>query len=81
MSFRSGLPGDVQVVFAIGVVVVLLPPGLLTLRNFGRRILTRPPVPHRIIEFYDRFEEGVFASIGLRAPATPRGDHGLHLGD
>ena len=67
MSFRSGLPGDVQVVFAIGVVVVLLlAGGLLTLRNFGRRILTRLPVPHRIIEFYDRFEEGVFASIGLR---------------
>jgi uncharacterized protein (TIRG00374 family) len=68
VSFRSGLPGDVQLVFAIGVVfVVLLAGGLLTLRNFGRRILLRLPLPHRIIEFYDRFEEGVFASIGLRA--------------
>ena len=69
VSFRSGLPADVQIVFAIGVVVrrSLLAGGLLTMRNFGRRILTRLPLPHRVIEFYDRFEEGVFASIGLRA--------------
>jgi uncharacterized protein (TIRG00374 family) len=68
VSFRSGLPADAQIVFAIGVVVVVvLAGGLLTLRNFGRRILDRLPVPHRVIEFYDRFEEGVFASIGLRA--------------
>ncbi len=68
VSFRSGLPGDVQVVFAIGVVVVLLlAGGLLTMRNFGRRIITALPLPHKILEFYDRFEEGVFASIGLRA--------------
>ncbi len=68
VSFRSGLPGDVQVVFAIGVgFVLLLAAGLLTMRNFGRRILLRLPLPHRVIELYDRFEEGVFASIGLRA--------------
>jgi hypothetical protein len=68
VSFRSGLPADVQIVFAIGVVVVLLlAGGLLTMRNFGRRIITRLPLPHRVLEFYDRFEEGVFASIGLRA--------------
>jgi uncharacterized protein (TIRG00374 family) len=68
VSFRSGLPADVQVVFAIGLVVVLLlAGGLLTMRNFGRRIITRLPLPHRILEFYDRFEEGVFASIGLSA--------------
>lgn len=68
VSFRSGLPADVQIVFAIGVgFVLLLALGLLTLRNFGRRILTRLPLPQRILEFYDRFEEGVFASIGLRA--------------
>ena len=68
VSFRSGLPGDVQIVFAIGVaVVLLLAGGLMTLRNFGRRILTKLPLPHRILEFYDRFEEGVFGSIGLRA--------------
>ena len=67
-SFRGRLPPDVQVVFAIGVVfVVALALGLLTLRNFGRRIITALPLPHKVIEFYDRFEEGVFASIGLRA--------------
>ena len=68
VSFRSGLPTDVQIVFAIGVAfVLLLAAGLLTMRNFGRRILLRLPLPHRVIEFYDRFEEGVFASIGMRA--------------
>ena len=68
VSFRSGLPGDVQIVFAIGIgFVLLLAGGLMTMRNFGRRILTRLPLPHRILEFYDRFEEGVFGSIGLRA--------------
>ena len=30
-------------------------------RNFGRRILTRLPVPHRIITLYDQFEEGLFS--------------------
>ena len=68
VSFRSGLPADVQIVFAVGVVVVLLlAGGLLTMRNFGRRIITKLPLPHKVLEFYDRFEEGVFASIGLRA--------------
>jgi uncharacterized protein (TIRG00374 family) len=68
VSFRNGLPADVQIVFAIGVVVVLLlAGGLLTLRNFGRRIITRLPLPQKVLEFYDRFEEGVFASMGLKA--------------
>ena len=68
VSFRTGLPGEVQVVFAVGVVfVVLLAIGLLTMRNFGRRIITALPVPHKVVEFYDRFEEGVFSSMGLRA--------------
>jgi uncharacterized protein (TIRG00374 family) len=68
VSFRKGLPGDVQLVFAIGVgFVLVLAAGLLTMRNFGRRIILRLPLPHRMIELYDRFEEGVFASIGLRA--------------
>ena len=65
-SFRSGLPTEIQIVFGIGVaVVVILAAGLLTLRNFGRRILVRLPVPPRIVEYYDRFEEGVFGAIGL----------------
>jgi glycosyltransferase 2 family protein len=67
-SFRGRLPGEVQIVFAIGVgVVLLLVVGLFTMRNFGRRLLTRLPLPHRILEFYDRFEEGVFLAVGLRA--------------
>jgi uncharacterized protein (TIRG00374 family) len=63
-SFRSGLPEAIQVVFGIAVVVVvLLAIALLTLRNFGRRILTALPLPGRIVEFYDRFEEGVFGAL------------------
>ena len=66
-SFRTGLPTQIQIVFGIAVaVVIVLAVLLLTLRNFGRQILVRLPVPHRVIEFYDRFEEGVFGAIGLR---------------
>jgi uncharacterized protein (TIRG00374 family) len=66
-SFRTGLPTQIQIVFGIAVaVVVALAILLLTLRNFGRQILVRLPVPHRVIEFYDRFEEGVFGAVGLR---------------
>ncbi len=67
-SFRGRLPGEVQLVFAVGVgVVILLAAGLLSMRNFGRRVLTALPTPQRILEFYDRFEEGVFSAVGLRA--------------
>jgi uncharacterized protein (TIRG00374 family) len=66
-SFRTGLPGPIQIVVAIGVgVVIILAAGLLSMRNFGRRILVRLPLPHRLIELYDRFEEGVFGAVGLR---------------
>jgi uncharacterized protein (TIRG00374 family) len=68
VSFRTGLPPEVQIVFGAGLVfVMLLAGGLLTMRNFGRRIMNRLPVPQKVLEFYDRFEEGVFASVGLRA--------------
>ena len=67
-SFRNGLPTSIQVVFAIGVVVMgLLAFGMFTMRNFGRRIIVALPLPHRILELYDRFEEGVFSAMGLRA--------------
>jgi glycosyltransferase 2 family protein len=67
VSFRGRLPGDVQVVFAIGVaLVIILAFLLLSLRNFGRRLLTRLPIPVRVLDLYDRFEEGVFSAIGLR---------------
>lgn len=67
-SFRSGLPGEVQIVLAIGLVVmVILAVGLVTMRNAGRRILVALPIPHQVVDFYDRFEEGVFSAVGLRA--------------
>ena len=66
-SFRTGLPPTIQVVFAIGVgVVVLLGAGLLTMRNFGRRIIVRLPLPQRVHDYYDKFEDGVFGAIGVR---------------
>jgi hypothetical protein len=66
-SFRGGLPEPIQVIFAIGLVVVAAAAiGLFTMRNFGRRILTALPFPPRIVDFYDRFEEGVFGAIAFR---------------
>jgi uncharacterized protein (TIRG00374 family) len=66
-SFRDGLPGPIQVVFAVGLVVVaVVSVGLFTMRNFGRRILNVLPTPPRLLELYDRFEEGVFSAIALR---------------
>lgn len=66
-SFRDGLPPAIQLIFAIGLVVVaVLAVGLFTLRNFGRRILVALPLPHRFLEFYDRFEDGVFRAIEVR---------------
>ena len=67
VSFRTGLPPIVQFLFALGIgVVIVLAAGLLTMRNFGRRIILRLPLPHRVVEFYDRFEEGVFGAVALR---------------
>ena len=63
-SFRNGLPPEIQVVFGIAIVIVaLLAVALFTLRNFGRRILMALPFPQRIVEFYDRFEQGVFGAL------------------
>ncbi|MEW5992728.1 MAG: lysylphosphatidylglycerol synthase transmembrane domain-containing protein, partial [Chloroflexota bacterium] len=67
-SFRDGLPPPIQAVFIIGFVVVAgLGLGLFTMRNFGRRIIIALPLPARVLELYDRFEEGVFGAIGIRA--------------
>ena len=45
-SFRDGMPPAIRLVFIVGfVVVIVLGVGLFTMRNFGRRILTRLPVP------------------------------------
>jgi uncharacterized protein (TIRG00374 family) len=66
-SFRNGFPPAIQFVVVLGIgVVLVLAALLLTLRNFGRSILLRFHVPHRFVELYDRFEEGVFGAIGLR---------------
>lgn len=66
-SFRSGLPPPIQIVFGIGVVVVVaLAFALLTMRNFGRQIIVRLPLPHQLLELYDRFEEGVFGALVAR---------------
>jgi len=66
-SFRTGLPPTIQVVFAIGIAVLFaLAIGLLTMRNAGRRIIARLPRSARLLEYYDRFEEGVFGAVGAR---------------
>jgi glycosyltransferase 2 family protein len=71
-SFRAGLPTEVQVVIGIGLVVLIgLSIGLYTVRNFGRRALIRLPLPAKakLLEFYERFEEGVFAINPRQVPA------------
>jgi hypothetical protein len=67
-SFRSGLPPEIQAVFGVAVVIVIaLAVALLTLRNLGRRIVVAMRfLPARIVEFYDRFEEGVFGALKRR---------------
>ena len=66
-SFRSGMPPQIQAVFAIALVIMaVLALALLTLRNFGRRIIVALPLPHRVAELYDRFEEGVFGALQRR---------------
>jgi glycosyltransferase 2 family protein len=63
----SELPTSVQVMFAFGVIViVLLIVALVAMRNFGRRVIGVLPLPSRVVEFYERFEEGVFGSVGLK---------------
>ena len=47
----------------------MLAVGLFLVRNFGRRLLPRLPLPTRVVEFYDRFEEGLFS---IEARSVPR---------
>jgi uncharacterized protein (TIRG00374 family) len=68
-SFRDGMSPEVQLVFVIGLVVVaVLAIGLFLIRNFGARLVRRLPLPARVVEFYDRFEEGLFS---IRAGQVP----------
>ena len=61
-SFRTGLDDTVRLIMLLGiVVVVLMAIGLFTLRNFGRRLVERLPLPERVGELYDKFEDGVFS--------------------
>ena len=66
-SFRNGFPPEIQFVVALGIgVIIFLGVLLLSLRNFGRGLLMRFHVPHRFVELYDKFEEGVFGAVGVR---------------
>jgi uncharacterized protein (TIRG00374 family) len=66
-SFRNGMPPAIRIIFVVGIVVVAVAAvGLFTMRNFGRRILVRLPLPPRVLGLYERFEEGVFGAVGLR---------------
>ncbi len=70
-SFRGNMPTAVQIVIGIGLaVVLLLAIGLYTVRNFGKRVLIRLPLPKKdkLLEFYERFEEGVFAINPRQVP-------------
>ena len=61
-SFRTQMPDEVRIIFGVGLaVVIVLVMGLFVVRNFGRRILTRLPVPHRVVALYDQFEVGLFS--------------------
>ena len=61
ISLTVGLIG-ITISFVLGIVVVVgLSIGLVTLRNFGARLIARLPLPERAVEVYTRFEEGIFA--------------------
>ncbi len=66
-SFRAGMSPEVQLIFVIGIVVIaVLAIGLFLVRNFGSRLVRRLPLPTRVVDFYDRFEEGLF-SVNARS--------------
>jgi hypothetical protein len=39
---------------------------LVAMRNFGHRLMAVLPVPARVVDFYEKFEEGVFGSVGAK---------------
>jgi len=62
VSFRNGMSDEVRLIFLIGfIVVAVLVVGLLLVRNFGRQLLVKLPVPKRVVGLYDQFEEGIFS--------------------
>jgi len=61
-SFREGMTDQVRIIMLAGLVVIaMLVVGLLLVRNFGRQLLVKLPVPKRIVDLYDLFEEGIFS--------------------
>jgi len=61
-SLHDQMSDLVRGIFLAGfLVVVVLIVGLLLVRNFGRQLLVRLPVPKRIVGLYDMFEEGIFS--------------------
>ena len=61
-SFRSGLDDTVRVIMLVGIiVVVVMAVALFTLRNFGRRLVERLPLPDKAKDLYEHFEDGVFS--------------------
>jgi uncharacterized protein (TIRG00374 family) len=68
-SLHNNMNDTVRIIFGFGLVVVaLLAVGLFVVRNFGRSILERLPVPHRIVAMYDLFEQGVFSVERRKLP-------------
>jgi len=61
-SFRTGLDDNVRTIMFVGIlVVVAMAVALFTMRNFGRRLMERLPLPDKAFDLYERFEEGVFS--------------------
>jgi uncharacterized protein (TIRG00374 family) len=61
------LPAAAQSSLTLGVIViVILIVALVAMRSFGRKVMGILPLPRRVLEFYERFEEGVFGSVGVR---------------
>jgi glycosyltransferase 2 family protein len=69
-SFRNGLDERVRAIMLLGIgVAIAIAIALFTLRNFGRRLVERLPLPERAKELYSRFEEGVFSMDRTTMPA------------
>ena len=63
----GSLPWAMQLIFVLGVsLAVLLAVLLIVMRSFGRRVMSALPLPQRAVLLYERFEEGVFNSVGLK---------------
>ncbi len=61
-SFRNGLDDTVRLIMFVGIiVVVVMAVALFTLRNFGRRLVERLPLPDKAKGLYQHFEDGVFS--------------------